>query len=177
MRTVIWGLVALLFAGPAMGQVYKCKGKSGETVYQQDPCSPSSQPLNMRGTKPATRTQAEDQTRTTVFRSTDLSDAAIAERQCVGSATNAIYGPSNDRVAGYRNQIAGLNREIANLNNNLAGATAATGLRGQINGLQDSIATEQSTAAQLADSATQRCADARRASERAIHERYAPAVR
>jgi hypothetical protein len=174
MRAMIVGFAVLLVATPAFGQVYKCKGKSGETVYQQDPCNPSSQPINVRGTKPATPSRAEDQTRATVFRSTDLSDAAIAERQCVASSHDAIYRPSNERVAAYRNQIAALNKEIGNLSNNLAGATAATGLRSQISGLQDSIASEETNAAQLADSATQRCAAARQRTEQAIEKRYAP---
>ena len=174
MRFILLGIMALACAPNALGQVYKCKGKSGEPVYQQQPCSPDSKPIPVRGTKAATRTQGEDQTRTQVFRATDLSDAAIAERSCMNGAQQSIYGPSDARISGYRDQIAKLNGELSLVRNNLAGATLASGLHTQISGLQNAIATEQAAAAQQMTVATQRCADARRAREKAIEERYAP---
>ena len=174
MRKITIGAIVFFLAFPALGQVYKCKGKSGETVYQQDPCNDAAKPMVVRGTKAATQTSAEAQTRSQVFRSTDLTDAAIAERQWINSSHQAIYGPSNQRVAAYRDQVAALNRQLAATNNNLAGATLASGLHSQLAGLQNAIATEQASASQQASSATQRCADARRTAEQAIEKRYAP---
>src|SRR5690606_33297720 len=38
----------MLLPGLAAAQVYKCKGKSGETVYSEFPCDASAQPMKLR---------------------------------------------------------------------------------------------------------------------------------
>ena len=174
MKIAIAIAASLLFAQGAHARVYKCKGKSGETVYSQDPCDSSAKPMQVRGTKAATITEAEMQTRAAVFKSTDLSDSAIAERNCLAGAGASINRPSNERVANYQRQIAGLNRQLATAKNNLAGATFASGLHTQIAGLNQSIATERSAAAAQMTTARQQCAEERRQRQQRIEDQYAP---
>lgn len=174
-RLIAFAMAAGLAIPAAQAQVYRCKGKAGETVYSQDPCDAASQPMLVRGTKAATITDAEAQTRAAVFKSTDMSDAAIAERNCLASADGGINAPSNSRVAGYQRQIASLNTQLAAANNNLAGATYASGIHTQIAGLHQSIATERASAGAQMSAARQQCAEARRLRQDSIERKYAPA--
>ena len=41
-------LALMLLPGMAFAQVYKCKGKSGESVYSEHPCDASAQPMKLR---------------------------------------------------------------------------------------------------------------------------------
>lgn len=160
------------FAGDATAQVFKCKGANGEVVYSQHACGTGAQEVRVKSSRPATRTDGEIANRDAVFRSTDLSDSSIAERNCVASARSSIYGPVESRIAGYQRQIAQLNRELSTAANNLAGATFESGIRGQISGLQQSISTERMTAESSMNSARQRCSDERRLRETAIDKKY-----
>lgn len=87
-------LLALLLLTPAMAfaQVYKCKGKSGETVYSQDPCSSGAQPHVMRDGQLAGSSRRLD-------------------RQCLAEASARIYAGANDRTASLQQQITQLAAE------------------------------------------------------------------
>lgn len=169
---VLLGLSAA--ALPAAAQVFKCKGPDGVTVYSQHACGSGSKELTVRGTRAATPTAGEEANRTSVFKSTDLTDAGIRERNCLSSADARIYAPAQSRIAGYERQIAGLNAELSQARNNLAGATYATGIRSQISSLSQNIANERSSADTQMTAARQQCSDARRRDEEAIQQRYAP---
>lgn len=161
-------------AAPASAQVYKCAGPGGVTVYSQNPCGAGSKEVTVRGTRAATPTAGEESNRQSVFKSTDLADAGIKERNCVASASERIYSPMESRVAGYERQIGALNQEIAQARNNLAGATYSTGIRNQIGALNQSIATERTNADSQMTAARQQCAEARQRDEEAIQKRYEP---
>lgn len=164
--------MATCLAGTASAQVYKCKGSNGETVYSQNRCGAGAQEVSVRETRPATPSSSETATRSAVFRSTDLSDASIAERNCVGAARSSIYAPVDARIAGYQRQIGDLNQQISRSRDNLAGATSESGIRGQITGLQQSISAERQTAETSMGAARQRCGDERRDREAAIEKKY-----
>lgn len=88
-------LLALLLLTPALAsaQVYKCKGKSGETVYSQDPCDARAQPHVLRdGQAPGASNLRLD-------------------RQCMSQASARIYAGSNDRIASLQHQIEQLAAE------------------------------------------------------------------
>lgn len=116
------GLLAggLLLSGPAPAQVYKCKGKSGETVYSQDPCASDAKPVVLRSGQTAGMNRRLD-------------------RQCLNQASARIYAASNDRISMLQQQIQTLasqanntprigelrqaiNREHANANRQLEAA-------------------------------------------------------
>ncbi|WP_353085458.1 DUF4124 domain-containing protein [Stenotrophomonas sp.] len=166
----------LLLPCAATAQVYKCKGSSGETVYSQNPCARDSKPHDVRAGRAATATPAEAANRQSVFKSTDISDAGIAERNCLVSARKRIYGPSDQRIAGYERQVQNLNREASLARNNLAGATYDAGIRNQLSGLQQSITAERVSADSQMSTATQQCAETKRKQVEAIEARYTPAA-
>ena len=83
MRSFAIAAMMLLPCAVATAQVYKCKGSNGETVYAQNPCAKDSKPHDVRSGKAATLTPGEAANRQTVFKSTDISDAGIAERNCL----------------------------------------------------------------------------------------------
>ncbi len=154
-------------------QVYRCTGSNGETVYAQNPCGAGAKEVNVRSNRGATRSSAEVATRTAVFRSTDLSDASIAERNCVASARASIFGPVDSRIAGYQRQVGELNQQLAAPRDNLANATYESGVRTQLASLQQSISMERQTAESSLTQARERCADQRRDREAAIERKYA----
>ena len=79
-------LLLLCLPGIAAAQVYKCSGKSGETVYSQHPCTASAQPH--------------------VLRNGQLAGSNLrVDRQCLDQARAGIYAASNDRVAALQQQI------------------------------------------------------------------------
>ncbi len=166
------GTAALSLCSPATAQVYKCKGASGEAVYSQRPCGPQAQELTVRATKAASVSAGEAANRSTVFRSTDLSDASIAERNCVASSRSSIYSPVDSRISGYQRQIAELNAAASLAKNNLAGATYESGIRTQLAALQQSISSERQAADASMSQARQRCADERRDKQAAIEKKY-----
>lgn len=177
MRSFAIAAMMLLPCAAATAQVYKCKGSNGETVYAQNPCANDSKPHDVRSGKAATVTPGEAANRQTVFKSTDISDAGIAERNCLNAARSRIYGPSEQRIAGYERQMQALNREAALARNNLAGATYQAGIRSQVAGLQQSATSERVSADSQMTSASQQCAETKRRQVDAIEARYAPAAR
>lgn len=166
-------LAILITTSPlAAAQVYKCKGASGETVYTEAPCTPTAEPMRLRTTRAATQTAGEAANREAVFRSTDLSDARLAEQQCIAAANESIQRPADERIAGHERQIRQLNAQAVQARNNLAGATLYSGIQTQISGLQNAIASERSSAASQMTTARTRCAEARRTREQSIAEKY-----
>lgn len=177
MRSFAIAAMLLLPCAAATAQVYKCKGTNGETVYSQNPCAKDSKPHEVRTGRAATPTSGEAANKQAVFKSTDISDAGIAERNCLTSARSRIYSPSDQRIAGYERQVQALNRDAALARNNLAGATYDAGIRNQIAGLQQSITAERVSADSQMASATQQCAETKRKQVEAIEARYTPAAR
>ncbi|WP_448130692.1 DUF4124 domain-containing protein [Stenotrophomonas rhizophila] len=171
-RVFIALLAVGLASAPAAGQVYKCKGPGGETVYAQNPCGGSAEQVKLRSNRPATRSDAELANREAVFRSTDMTDIAIAERNCLSSANSSIFGPVNSRAAGYQRQITALHGEAATAKNNLAGATFQAGIRSQIAALQSTVSAERQGADSAMAISRQRCADERRSKEAAVKSAY-----
>lgn len=167
-------LLAILTATSplAAAQVYKCKGTAGETVYTSTPCTPAAEPMRVRNTRAATQTASDTANREAVFRSTDLSDARLAEQQCIAAANESIQRPADQRIAGYERQIRRLNEEAGQANNNLAGATYHAGIQTQISGLYSAISSERASAASQLSAARLRCSDARRSREQTIADTY-----
>jgi len=94
------GLVLLLLAPVASAQVYKCKGASGETVYSQDPCGAGSEPMKLRSNRAASESAGEASNRAAVYRTTGMSDAGIAERNCLQGGTDAHLWAARSAYAG-----------------------------------------------------------------------------
>jgi len=128
----------------------------------------------LRSNRASTETAGEAANRAAVYQTTDLSDAGIAERNCLASEQSRIYRPVNERGQQTARQIAYLNRQLLAINNNLAGATYASGLRTQIASLQQAQAADQMSADSQMTAARQRCGDARIERERIIREKYSP---
>ncbi len=169
-------LAGLALSQAVVAQVYKCKGPGGETVYSQQPCSPQAEAVNVRTNKAASTTAGEAENRKAVFRSTDLSDAAIAERNCLASARSSIYPQLDSRLSEYQRQMARLNADAALARNNLAGATYQAGIRSQYAGLQQTIVSERQAADASMSRERQRCADERRERQAAIEKKYQSAT-
>ena len=100
-------LLFLCLPGIAAAQVYKCSGKSGETVYSQAPCTSNAQPH--------------------VLRNGQLAGSNLrVDRQCLDQARAGIYAAANDRVAALQQQVLLLQQSgnnsprIANLRQQIA---------------------------------------------------------
>lgn len=168
--------LALLMVAPlASAQVYKCTGASGETTYSRDPCGAGAQPMKLRSNRAAAETEGEAANRTAVYRTAELSDAGIAERNCLQGEQSRIYTPLEARSQAVGRQVADLNRQLAATNSNLAGATTESGIRAQISSLQQSLSSERVAADSQMSSARDRCAAARRERESSVHEKYSNA--
>ncbi|WP_141057019.1 DUF4124 domain-containing protein [Stenotrophomonas rhizophila] len=166
---------ALAAAPSAQAQVYKCTGAKGETVYAQQPCGAGAKEVTVRASRAATRTPGEAATQSAVFRSTDLSDASIAERNCMNAARSNIQGPIDRRIETYQRQVAALNQQLGRTDEDaLAAATRDAGVRAQIASLEQSISAERRSADSTLTSAQQRCAQQRRDREASIERTYAP---
>lgn len=87
-------LLFLLLLTPALAgaQVFKCKGRSGETVYSQDPCDARAQPHVLRDGQAA-------------------GNPLRLDRQCMSQASARIYAGANDRIATLQHQIQELAAE------------------------------------------------------------------
>ncbi len=173
-RLMVLG-VALACAPWASAEVFKYKGRSGETVYSQAPCSADAAPMKLRSNRAATESSGEAANRAAVYQTTELADAGIAERNCLSSEQSRIYGPVNARGQDVSRQIAALNRELATARNNLAGATYASGIRSQIASLQQAQTADRISADSQMAEARKRCGDARAERERATREKYSGA--
>lgn len=162
----LMGVLALtLTSGLAQAQVYKCARPGGGTEYSQSPCGANAEEIKVRAAPVASPDDGSDRNRQAIAQSNALSSAVIAERNCVARAEADILGPSGRRVAEYRQHIDALNAQLADAGSNLAGATSQAGIRAQISGLHQSMATERSSADAQAIAARQGCAEIRRARE------------
>lgn len=170
------GLVLLLLAPVASAQVYKCKGASGETVYAQDPCGGGTEPMKLRSTRAASQTAGEAANRSAVYRTAEMNDAGIAERNCLQSEQSRIYGPLEARTQVVDRQVAELDRRLSSGNSNLAGATAEAGIRAQISSLQQSLSAERIAADSQMSSARERCSANRRDRESQVQDKYSTAT-
>jgi hypothetical protein len=176
-----WGLALACAAGafaaaaPAQAQVYKCTGSKGETVYAQQPCGAGAKEVTVRAHRAATRTPGETATQAAVFRSTDLSDASIAERNCMNAAQSNIQGAADRRIQTYQRQVAALNQQLGHTDEDaLAAATREAGVRAQVASLEQSISAERRSADNSLTTAQQRCSEQRRDREASIERKYAP---
>lgn len=158
-------LVLTLASGLAQAQVYKCTRPDGTTEYSQLSCGASAKEVEIRAAPTSSPEDGSDRNRQAIAQSNALSSAVIAERNCVGRAEADILGPSNRRAAEYRQQINALNAQLAGAGSNLAGATSQAGIRSQISGLQQSMATDRASADAQVIAARQNCAAIRRARE------------
>jgi hypothetical protein len=142
MRSIHMMLLLALLPGVAGAQVYKCKGRNGESVYSQDPCDGNTTPMALKVSKPASPGGNDGAG----------SSSGSAMDYCVANASAVIYGPSNDRVATLQERVAALQQQaIAEPGN--------ANVRGQIASLQQSIARERASATAQLSTARRRCAD------------------
>lgn len=148
---------ALAVSAAAEAQVYKCKDASGASVYSQQPCGTDAREVKTRKA-PAVDVAAISQQQSNAGK---VLDAGYRYSECMNAVDAQVVAPSRQRIAGYREQIAGLNRSIRRANNNVAGASWEAGLRGQIAGLEQAIATERTALDARAGADRQRCADVR----------------
>jgi hypothetical protein len=155
----------MLLPGLAAAQVYKCKGKSGETVYSEFPCDASAQPMKLRDDPVAAAAAPPMDSATTPVPQENGAPATTpdevdrsAERECVASATASIYGPSNDRVAAHQQQMAMLNEQLAG-----ADAQRSQALRARMTTLRQAITREHANANTLVNAARRRCIEQYRA--------------
>ncbi|SBV35545.1 conserved exported hypothetical protein [uncultured Stenotrophomonas sp.] len=153
-------VMLMLLPGLAAAQVYKCKGKSGETMYSEFPCDASAQPMKLRDDPVAAAApppgadgggMPTPRTNDAPAPATGEADRS-AERECVANATASIYGPSNDRVAAHQQQLAMLNEQLAG-----ADAQRNQALRARMTTLRQAITREHANANTLVNAARRRC--------------------
>lgn len=154
----------MLLPGMAFAQVYKCKGKSGESVYSEHPCDASAQPMKLREERPGTpapppameggEAAASQEPAPPPTAAPAASVDRTAERECIANATASIYGPSNDRVATYQQQMGMLSEQLPN-----ADATRSAALRARMATLRQAISREHGSANTLVNAARRRCAE------------------
>lgn len=160
------GVLALALAtGSVQAQVYKCVRANGVTEYAQTPCGDNAREVEVRAGPTTSADDGGDRNRQAIAQSTALSSAGISERNCVRRAEADILGPANRRAAAYQQQISALNAQLTGAANDLAGATSQSGIRTQIAGVQQAMATDRSGADAQVVVARQDCATARRARE------------
>src|SRR5690606_8565246 len=150
----------------AAAQVYKCKGKSGETAYSEYPCDAKAQPMKLRDEPPAppsitaSTTEAPAATEASSAPSEDASAAdheaaRAAERTCIANVTASIYGPSNDRVSVLQQQLSALNDQLTAT----ADAQRSQALRTRMGTLRQAITREHGSAHTQMNDARRRCAE------------------
>ena len=167
MPAIVLLMLLLLLPAAASAQVYKCKGKSGETAYSEHPCDAGAQPMKLREERPATPPPPMESAvqETSPLRESDTAPAPAAEldrtaeRECIANATASIYGPSNDRVATFQQQMAMLNEQLANAPD----AQRSQALRARMANLRQAIGREHAHAHEQVNAARRRCVDQHRA--------------
>lgn len=161
-------LALMLLPGMAFAQVYKCKGKSGESVYSEHPCDANAQPMKLREERPATgggfvapppatSENVESNEGSEPMPTAPELDRS-AERECIAAATASIYGPSNDRVATYQQQMGVLNEQLASTST----AERSQALRARMATLRQAITREHGNANTLVNAARRRCVEQHR---------------
>ena len=114
MRLLALTLLLLLLPASAAAQVYKCKGRSGETMYSEHPCDARAEPMKLRDqTGSNGAASASSPVATPAAGSGTPAEALEAERSCISTATASIYGSSNDRVGTLQQQMGMLNEQLA----------------------------------------------------------------
>ena len=114
MRLLLLTLLLLLLPASAAAQVYKCKGRSGETMYSEHPCDARAEPMKLRDQAGANgATSPSSPVAAPASGSGTPAEALEAERSCISTATASIYGSSNDRVGTLQQQMGILNEQLA----------------------------------------------------------------
>lgn len=161
------GIVLLLSLTPVASavEVYKCKGKSGETHYSEHPCDANAQPMKLRddrsgSTRSSTATVAAPPPSlpANTGGGAEGVDPRENERTCIESATASIYGPSNDRIANDQQQLLALTQQPVTTAEN------AKATRARMEELRRSISNEHTRVHQEATAARQRCTQQHRPS-------------
>jgi len=167
MPAILLTLLLLLLPATAAAQVYKCKGKSGETMYSERPCDARAEPMKLRDTTPpggpapvpvpvvssAPAHDADGNIPAQTESGGERETTRASEKQCIAEATASIYGPSNDRVGTLQQQMAMLNEQLASAND----AERSQALRTRMATFRQAIVREHNNAhAQMGD-ARRRC--------------------
>ncbi len=173
MPAILLTLLLLLLPTTALAQVYKCKGKSGETMYSEHPCDARAEPMKLREhiaptpvTTPAAVEAVADgpeppagESAGTLPASTPADETRSAERTCIANATASIYGPSNDRVSTLQQQMTLLNEQLATAPD----AQRSQALRTRMATFRQAISREHGNAHTQMNAARQRCVEQYRA--------------
>lgn len=165
-------LIAILLPSTLTAQtVYKCT-VNGQTAYQQQPCDD-----NARAEQLEFKARKEDTVGTDAYvrmsRNVKLADIENAQQQCISNARDRIYSQANRRIAGLDAQIVRLRQRITVAANNMAGASWEAGMRSEIAGLEQAIATERTSADGLFMDAEQRCIETAEKSVTSAREQFA----
>ena len=159
---ILLSSLLILLPGLAAAQVYKCKGKSGESLYSEHPCDANAQPMKLREDTPAASSPPAATDGSDSMPAADEANEAAtatdggdrdAERQCIANATASIYGPSNDRVAAYQQQMAMLGEQLAKTGD----AQRKQELQARMTRLRQAISNEHAHAHDLANDTRKRC--------------------
>lgn len=167
-------LLLLLLPASAFAQVYKCKGKSGETMYSEHPCDARAEPMKLREhavptpvAAPATSEPAageepgqasESASAAAAAANSELEANRAAERTCIANATASVYGPSNDRVSTLQQQMTMLGEQLANAPD----AQRSQALRTRMTTFRQAITREHGNAHTQMTAARQRCLEMHR---------------
>ncbi len=165
-------ILLLLLPASAFAQVYKCKGKSGETMYSEHPCDARAEPMKLREhsapTPAMTPTVAEpsaseepsqaSERASSAAANSELEANRAAERACIASATASVYGPSNDRVSTLQQQMTLLSEQLANAPD----AQRSQALRTRMATFRQGITREHANAHTQMIAARQRCLEMHR---------------
>ncbi len=167
-------LLLLLLPASAFAQVYKCKGKSGETMYSEHPCDARAEPMKLREhsapTPVATPVSSETAVRDEPGQTSESASPTAteserereanrdAERSCIANATASVYGPSNDRVSTLQQQMTMLGEQLANAPD----AQRSQALRTRMATFRQAITREHGNAHTQMTAARQRCLEMHR---------------
>jgi hypothetical protein len=169
--------LVLILAGAPAQTVFKCTDANGISAYSAKPCSED--PAKV--TEVAVRKEKDGDPGAAranfdaMRRSNDWADIQRNAETCVRGARERIFGMSNQRIAGLNSEIARMEQGISMATNDVTGATWANGLRQQIAGIQQAIATERTSADQLFATESARCDTARTQAEQRHRAQNAPA--
>lgn len=157
-RTILF-LVML----PAMSDaqtVFKCTS-NGQTAYQQQPCADNARAEALQFRQSGDTTQTHNDAYQKLSRNVKLTDIANDADECMTAARSRVWGKADRRISRLSAQIQRLRLNILYANNNAAGASWESGLRSEIAGLEQAIATERTSADGLVMEAEQRCIEQR----------------
>lgn len=166
MPAIVLTVLLLLLPASAYAQVYKCKGKSGETMYSEHPCDARAEPMKLREDRATPAPKAgpgtELASEAAPAPAPSMTDAAAAgpdtsreaERACIATATASVYGSSNDRVGTLQQQLATLNDQLAAATN----AERSQALRERMTFFRQAITREYANAQNQLAAARRNCA-------------------